>query len=156
MQKRELWKVVVFGLVKFGIYEIVWLYKTRNEMVAKGQKIPSFWLLFLPILLLIAVAVLQFIMHFILAGVTPDAPVQEARLGSQIVNIFSVVAGILAILAIIPISLYWTYKYCKAVETVTKGNTSVSFAFWLWLLLNIFSVGFIWPGLIQDSFNKNT
>ncbi|HSH18727.1 MAG TPA: DUF4234 domain-containing protein [Candidatus Saccharimonadales bacterium] len=154
MQKRELWKVIVFGIITLGIYDLVWIYKTRNEMVAKGQKIPSFWLLFAPLLGLVAVAILQFILRFVLAGATPDAPIEEARVLSKVINIFSVLTGVVALLALLPVALYWFYTYCKAVEVVTKGKLALGLNYIMFLVLGLIGVGFLWPALVQDAFNK--
>lgn len=154
MQKRELWKVIVFGIITIGIYDLVWLYKTRQEMVARGQKIPSFWLLFAPLVILLAVALMMFMSRFVLAGSSPEAGEGNAVIG--LINALSVLLGVIALLVSIPITILWMYKYSQAVEAVTKGQTSLGFCFGLWLLLSFFSVSFIWPALIQDSFNKNT
>lgn len=151
MQQRALWKVIVFGIITLGIYDLVWLYKTRKEMVARGQSIPAFWLLFAPILALLGVAILQFMTRFVFSTV-------EGGSGGgplvTIINILSILLGMLVIFAFIPVAIWWMYKYCKAVEGVTSGQVTFSFAFGLWLLLSFFSVGFVWPALIQDGFNK--
>jgi hypothetical protein len=154
MTKRPVWQVIVFGIITLGIYDLVWLYKTREEMVAKGQKIPSFWLLFSPLLLLLVVAMAQFIIHFVLRGATPDAPVAAARDISTVSNILSSLLGVIVLVAFLPVTIYWNYKYCKAVEAVTGGRTSFGFAFGMWFLLALFNLSFIWPGIIQDGFNK--
>lgn len=152
MQRREPWKVVLLGIITLGIYTLYWLYKTRLEMVAKGAKIPPFIIIFAPILGLIAVAILQFLVRMALAGDSSGIPDENA--GARIINIISLLVGMAAVIAIIPIAIYWFYKYCKGVEYVTNGNTTFSFAFWMWLVLSLFSVSFIWPAFIQDGFNK--
>lgn len=152
MQKRELWKVVVFGLITFGIYTLYWLYKTRQEMVSKGAKIPSILLIFVPFLAIIAVAILQFLVRAMAGDASGGVP--DTNIVSRLMNIISILVGMAAIVAMIPLAIYWFYKYCKAVEFVTGGRTSFGFAFWLWLLLSLLSVGFVWPALIQDGFNK--
>lgn len=151
MQKREIWKVIVFGLITLGIYDLVWLYKTRNEMAAKGQKVPSFWLLLAPFLMFILMFLLNFIIHFVSAQNGAD-DVQNPGLG--LVNILTILIVTLAVFGSIPLIVYWFYAYCKAVEGVTGGQTNFGFSFGLWFVLNLFNLGFVWPGLIQDGFNK--
>lgn len=143
MTKRPLWQVIVFGIITLGIYDLVWLYKTRNEMVAKGQKIPSFWLLFWPVLLLLAVVLL-------ILAVPRGADSASARA----VGIFGVLAGLVGVIGIIVIAFYWYYKYCKAVEAVTAGQTTFGLAYGLWFLFNVVNLSFIWPAFIQNGFNK--
>ena len=40
---------LLLPFVTFGIYSIVWYVKTKNEMNRAGSKIPSAWLLIVPI-----------------------------------------------------------------------------------------------------------
>jgi len=142
MQKREIWKVILFGLITFSIYDIYWLIMTRREMVQKGETIPSVWLLFAPLLGLLSVVI--FYLTLALGG--------RGTLES-----FDTVATILmfiSVFSLFPVWIYWTYKYSKAVEHVTNGQTSFNTSFWLAMLLYIFGLNFLWPGLIQDGFNK--
>ncbi len=150
MQKRELWKVIVYGIVTLGIYDLVWLYKTRNELVAKGQKIPSFWLLFMPLFALIAAFVVMLV-HSAAAVATGQGAENASAVG-----VLGIVIAVVALLASIPITLYWFYQYCKAVEVVTKGKLSLILNYIMLLILNIIGIGFLWPALVQDTFNKNT
>lgn len=41
--------VLLLPFVTFGIYSIIWYFKTADEMNARGGSIPSAWLLFVPI-----------------------------------------------------------------------------------------------------------
>jgi hypothetical protein len=66
----------------------------------------------------------------------------------------SIVLGILAVLTIIPVSLYWFYKYSKAVEAVTEGDLTFGMTYGLFLAAAFFSVSFLWPFLVQYNFNK--
>ena len=49
MKNRNPFVVLVLAFVTFGIYGLVWLVKTKGEMVAKGAEIPTSWLLIVPI-----------------------------------------------------------------------------------------------------------
>jgi hypothetical protein len=50
MEKRSPIAVFLLPLVTFGIYGLVWFYKTKEEMVSKGAEIPTFILVFIPII----------------------------------------------------------------------------------------------------------
>jgi hypothetical protein len=52
------------------------------------------------------------------------------------------------------IGIYWLYRYSQAVELVTKGQTSFGMTFGLGLAFTFFGFWFIWPGIVQDGFNK--
>lgn len=49
MQRRSIAMVVVLSLVTFGIYALVWMVKTKNEMNSQGADIPTAWLLIVPV-----------------------------------------------------------------------------------------------------------
>jgi hypothetical protein len=49
MQNRSPIGVIVLTLVTCGIYGIVWLVKTKGELVARGADIPTSWLLIVPL-----------------------------------------------------------------------------------------------------------
>lgn len=49
MKKRSPVAVFILPFVTFGIYALVWMVKTKNEMNAKGAEIPTAWLLIVPI-----------------------------------------------------------------------------------------------------------
>ena len=50
MQHRGPVMVFFLSLITFGIYELVWFVKTKNEMNTKGAKIPTAWLLIIPLI----------------------------------------------------------------------------------------------------------
>jgi hypothetical protein len=47
--KRSVVSVIVLSIITFGIYMLVWMVKTKNEMVRQGADIPTAWLLIVPI-----------------------------------------------------------------------------------------------------------
>lgn len=50
MIRRLIVAVVLLSLVTFGIYALVWLVKTKKEMIASGATdIPTSWLLLVPL-----------------------------------------------------------------------------------------------------------
>jgi phosphoglycerol transferase MdoB-like AlkP superfamily enzyme len=148
MQKRELWQVIIFGLITLGIYDLVWLYKTRNEMVRRGANIPNFKLLLLPLIFFILMIILS-----ALAGFAQwDVP---GSLNTKaLISALFLVLPFFSVIVWIPISLYWLYKYCNGVEKVTKGKMSLGLSYAAVLVLGCTGFGIVWPFLIQDAFNK--
>jgi hypothetical protein len=58
-------------------------------------------------------------------------------------------------LMIIPIvSLYWCWKWCEGVETVTAGKMSQAMAFILTVALNVIGLGIFGMALVQKQFNQ--
>ena len=49
MTKRSVAAVIILTLITFGIYGLVWMVKTKGEMVKLGADIPTAWLLIVPI-----------------------------------------------------------------------------------------------------------
>ncbi len=49
MTRKSIVSLLLLTLVTFGIYGIVWLVRTKNEMKAQGADIPSGWLIIIPI-----------------------------------------------------------------------------------------------------------
>jgi hypothetical protein len=161
MKKRSIGLVILLSFITCGIYTLFWLADTRREMVARGAKIPNVSLLFLPLLSIVAVTIVQFFLHFVIgpsvSGFDPEA---VSDYGSNtpimVVSVLSITVGVIAFLALIPVALYWFYKYCQGVELVTRKQVSFGLSYGLWLLLAVTSLSFIWPGIIQDGFNKVT
>lgn len=49
MTNRSPIMVILLSILTLGIYVIIWLVKTKREMVALGAEIPTSWLLIVPI-----------------------------------------------------------------------------------------------------------
>ncbi|MBL8970348.1 MAG: DUF4234 domain-containing protein [Myxococcales bacterium] len=49
MKQRSPIAVFFLPIITFGIYGLVWLVKTKNEMNESGAEIPTAWLLIVPI-----------------------------------------------------------------------------------------------------------
>jgi len=49
MQRRSVAMVFVLTLITFGIYGLIWMVKTKNEMNAQGANIPTAWLIIVPV-----------------------------------------------------------------------------------------------------------
>lgn len=50
MRHRDPIMVFFLSLITFGIYCLVWYVKTKNEMNTKGAKIPTAWLIIIPLI----------------------------------------------------------------------------------------------------------
>jgi hypothetical protein len=150
MKKRSLGMMVLLTIVTLGIYQIFWLYSTKQELNARGGNVPPLKLLFAPILGLVAIALLQLVGHFVLNSTGSSDPSSLAL----VLNILSAVIGIVAVIAIIPITIIWYVRYCRSAEKVTGGEMSFNLSFWLFVLFTLFCVAFLWPLIMQNSFNK--
>lgn len=136
MPRRSLLTMIILSIITLGFYQIYWTYKTRQELVGQKQDVPPFKLLMAPILAILAVGLVTLIVHL--------ATNQSDSGGSNVVvNVLAVIVGILAVLTIIPISLYWFYKYCKAVEGVTEGDLTFGMSYALFIVGAIFNVSFL-------------
>ena len=49
MRNRSVFLVLVLSIVTVGIYSLYWLVSTKNEMNRLGARIPTAWLLIVPI-----------------------------------------------------------------------------------------------------------
>jgi len=49
MQHRDPIMVILLSIITFGIYYLVWLVTTKNQMNTKGAQIPTAWLLIIPL-----------------------------------------------------------------------------------------------------------
>jgi hypothetical protein len=50
MKRRSPVAVLLLPCITFGIYAMVWYYKTKEEMVSLGASIPTFFFVFIPVL----------------------------------------------------------------------------------------------------------
>ena len=48
MKKRSVFEFIILCCITFGIYWMIWLYKTKEEMKVLGAEIPTFFLFFVP------------------------------------------------------------------------------------------------------------
>ena len=74
MKKRNLIAFIVLSMVTLGIYIIYWLYKTRVALIAENGKessIPPLSYVYGPLLVLLAIAVVQMLSHSSAACLAP-------------------------------------------------------------------------------------
>ena len=138
-------------------------------------------LMALPIPLLVLVALAQLIVHFVFSTVSSDSVANVSSLGGMIVNIFSVLVGIVAVVMVLLIPI-WAIQLLKARRYNSDHNyglnkrtavlIAVFLGFWYWLYtyernktkfwvglcIGIFTAGYlapiIWIWAIVDAANK--
>jgi hypothetical protein len=148
MKRRSILKMLLLTIVTLGFYDLYWIWSTRQELVAKGQRVPRFIILLVPILMLIVV----FPLLFIGMALTPGGFTYGND--NAIINVLVVIFGIGGVLAILVVGLWWFYKYCKAAEVVTNQDMTFEVSYVLLILTNLINVGFAWPLFVQYHFNK--
>lgn len=140
MKHRNVMTVLFLSIITLGIYDLYWLVQVKKELNAKtNEHVPSIWLLFAPMAIFV-VGLIAYIAATAAAANNDTA----AKLGGIIIILFY----LLALLAIVPITFYWFFKFSKAVHKYTNGELSTAVTMLLvWLLR------FIGLAVIQDKFN---
>lgn len=144
MKRRSLVTITILSIITLGLYGLYWVFVTRDELVKKGEDVPSPWIFVGPLLALLGIAVLQIIAKFTGLG-------DNAQAG---INVLSALVGFFAVIAVLPLSIYWVYKYSKAVDSVTKGKLDSDTCLAMALVLNVLGFGFIWPIVVQHYYNE--
>lgn len=146
MKQRNVGMVIFLSFITLGIYTLYWMYDTRKELMARGAKdIPSVWILIAPV---VVTLLLLFMLFILLLG--SSSPGQSYSLQWVILGLFY----FLSTLVWMGLWIFWIYKYSQAVDMVTRSQTSFMLSFGLGLALFLVGVFFVWPGIIQDGFNK--
>jgi hypothetical protein len=148
MKYRGLWKVIIFPVITFGIYEIYWLYATRKELVALGQRVPRVIILFIPFIVLLFSGFLVSTINGDLTGASASGSAHS------LANILAFVLFIPALIACFVVPLVWYFYYSRAASAVANNNPSIGTMYALWLVLTFVGFGIIWPAIVQDGFNK--
>ena len=132
MKQRSLWFVGLMSIFTLGIYSLYWLYVTKNEMNEKyNQDVPTFAMVFGP-----------FIGIFLITPIL--------LLGVEVAALFWLIA-VPSFLIVTAVVLFWIWKYCQAVEKVTKNGISGIVAF-----IVFFFADDLAPIFIQHYFNKTS
>lgn len=148
MKQRSVASVVLLTIFTLGIYSIFWLYYTKQELVQRGQKIPSMWMLFLPSLTII--------MLFIIAAIGGTFSTHYGTTASN-----SSTFGVL-MLVVLPLyvfamfyPLFWYYQYCKAASVVTGNRAKLDNSYALYVVTWFFGLTLpLWVGYLQSEYNK--
>src|SRR6185312_5784755 len=146
MKHRSPLVVFLLSVVTFGIYDIYWLADTRDGVVrTTNAKVPSIWILFSPLALLFVIAVISGVVSVSLSANDPGGT------GEHVANVISALGGILTVLAIIPLQIYWYWKFSQAVSIYTRGHMSAGSSILLIILLGVIGIA-----IVQDSLNSAT
>lgn len=157
MKKRNPLVIVILSIITFGIYDIYWLYVTKEELNAKTkQHVPSIWLLFSPIILIIA-GVILLILGSANAHTVTSTPIYSNGFTTTTTSTVGVNGGeyfagvglvVLSCIVFTIISMIWFYKFSKAVNEYTSGKMTTAVTFLILWLIH-------WVGiaLVQDAFN---
>ena len=156
MKNRSVLTVILFSFLTLGIYTLFWLRDTRKELLRTGVKILPVKVLLFPAIALIGAALLQFVIHYAtnMSNTGDISSTGGANTAGVILNLLTVIVGVLVVLVVLPLTIFWFYRYCQAVETITNKQSSLGVSFGLLLVLNFVGFSFVWPGIIQDAFNK--
>jgi membrane protease YdiL (CAAX protease family) len=135
MKHRNIVTVIILSLITLGIYDLYWLASTKKELNARTRvHVPTLWLLFSPILLFLPMIIILLATRGIDQSVT---------------TIISIVLGIVVVIGVTVVPVYWFLKYSKAVSEYTNGTIETAIAFLLLWLLR-----FVGIAVIQDKFNN--
>jgi Domain of unknown function (DUF4234) len=142
MKKRNIFAVFALSIITLGMYMIYWLYRTRLDLTDRLQDrkaIPPVFILFMPLVAIIALAVVTAILSLI----APDA--------EGVIVAFTIVY-ILGILAAIVVGLWWFYRYFQALHKVTQGTDPIML-YVLWIALSWMGLP-VWVIVVQNDLNK--
>ena len=146
MTYRNPVKVILLSVFTLGLYILYWLFVTGKEMKQKGINLPSIWVFALPfgasISLLFFVSVISLFL--------------DSNSGTyNFVNLilFPILTMVLITL-VIPLMIWWFWKYCGGIQIVTNGRLSQGTAFLIWLLLSLFGGAVVWPMIVQNYYNS--
>jgi hypothetical protein len=157
MKKRNLVAVVLLALFTFGIYPIVWLVKTRREINGRTQtnKIPSVWILFAPILILLLLAIIGVVV--LLAANSAPTPADTDISSNPAMRGFNIalfLLGPIGFIAVFVVVFMWFYKYAQAIAEASRHQVTAGFAYGMWILLSVLGVHVVWMAIIQNELNK--
>jgi hypothetical protein len=148
MTYRSPVRVLLLSIVTLGLYIIFWLFETSREMRQKGITLPSVWLFATPLLAEVVLIVLTTLISL---------PLKQGSTAFNVVNlVLFPVLVLIGVLAIIPLVLWWFWKYCAGVQVVTNGRLTQGSAFALFCILSVFGVGFLYPMVVQNYYNSST
>lgn len=146
MKNRNLIFVTLLSIVTVGIYDIYWAFSTRNELVKKNLDVPSPLIILAPLLALLAIAAIAIPVH--LSNSTGNTV--------TLVNVLSVLFGVVAVLALIPVAVYWVWRYSKAVEKLTKGDLTAEISMVIAILSSLVGLSIVWPIVVQYYYNQTS
>jgi hypothetical protein len=152
MKHRSPLSVVLLSIVTLGIYDLYWLYKTKEILNKETQfKVPSILLLILPGIILaigyIGIMVTVFTQD---SSTTTNGAYGQTTTMSPHGGAFGgfLIATILGWILFFFISAFWFFKFSKAVNAYTSGKMSTAVTFLVLWIIHLIGVA-----LVQDAFN---
>lgn len=136
-QRNPLAATLLSALIPF--YTLYWLYVTGKIMQSKGAKVPSFVLLYGPILLLFA---LVFISMF-----TATTSGSAKQTGNIVVLLLTMVG----VLGVVICSILYFWRFSDAAGQSSQGKVDKLVAFILFMIISPVAVY-----IIQDALNNTT
>jgi hypothetical protein len=143
MKHRSVIAVVCFSIITLNIYDLFWLASTKKELNARTKEhVPSIWLLFTPLLLLIPFIIVL----GIIAAANRNSNASGSVGGASVITV--IIVTLIAMVAVVIVPVYWNLKYARAVNEYTNGELSTAVVFLLLWVLR-----FVGMAVIQDKFN---
>lgn len=146
LQKRSLLKVVIFSIFTVGIYDIYWIYKTRQEIVGglnDPKAIPLFRILALPFVALLIALIVSFVQSY-----------NQSEAGANaLLNGLMILVGLVGVIGFFTIPLWWFFKYFQATNKLTK-RTEPILLYVIWLICIFIAILPVWILIVQNDLNK--
>ncbi len=141
MKKIRVWIVLLLNIVTLGVYGIFWLINRRSEMVKNyKQDIPHWAWLLAPSMIAVALVVLSIFLLFF-GNRTGD------NTTSMMLSVLGL--GLVAILAIIGITIWWMVKFARAAAYVVNGRMTTA-----WVVVLYIFTGTLVGLFLQYYFNR--
>jgi len=148
MKQRSPLAVVGLSIITLGIYDLYWLAVTRRELNAKTEiKVPSIWVLISPAIVLIGAYILLFV-AVISKNPATQYQIQQTQTPNSGIALLSFVLILIGFIASAIISVFWFFRFSKAINQYTRGKMSTAVSFLILYLIHLIGVA-----LIQDAFN---
>lgn len=126
MKHIPIWKIIVFSIVTFGIYDIVWYILRQREMEsAYGLKMPHWLWMIVPQAILACIIATLFILALIL-GYGQLLP------ALSLVFLFLVLPLVIAALGL---ALWWLIGFSRAAAKVVAGRVPTGWSLAIFLLV---------------------
>lgn len=156
MKHRSPIAVFFLSIITFGIYDLYWLVKTKSVLNQKTKyHTPTIWLLVLPVVVLVAayIGLIAFASHSgssttttNIYGTTTTSSTSTLKHPVEFfVSLGAIVVGWIAYLLI---SVFWLFRFSKAINQYTKGKMSTAVTFLILWVIHLIGVA-----LVQDTFN---
>lgn len=136
--------MVLLTIVTLGIYQLFWLYWTKNELNKYGAWVPGIiWLFVGPVLMLASI-----VTYLVLEQTNNSGGLHDYQGSWGVIFLLS------ASIVNIAIYLAWFWYYCKAVSKVTNRSLPALPNYLLFVALTIIGIQLVWPLIVQSTYNR--